>query len=328
MTAEARPARRLRWQLDRYSGFYLWLLLVLVFGVWASDTFLTWTTARSLAGERAITGIMALSVIVPMACGVFDLSIGHVMNLSAVVCMWLQVEKGADALVAVVVAVAVSAAVGAVSGILVTRFRISSFIATLGMASMLAAAISAVSGGRNLVGETSSVFTELGRRQVLGLQAPVYYLLALAAVTWYVLTQTPLGRRLYATGANVDSARLSGIRTNRLAFGSLVTSATVAGLAGVVYVMRIGSASPTFGPPFLLPAYAAVFLGMTQIRPGRVNVGGTLLALLVLGTGVKGLQLVSDTPWVDDLFDGLALLTAVALANWRRPIPVGATPAA
>jgi ribose transport system permease protein len=97
-----------------------------------------------------------------------------------------------------------------------------------------------------------------------------------------------------------------------------VLSAFVAGLAGVIYVAQIGSSSQDAGPPFLLPSFAAALLGATQVKPGRYNVLGTVVAVFLLAIGVKGLQLVGAPNWVGDVFNGAALVIAVALANIRR----------
>jgi ribose transport system permease protein len=145
----------------------------------------------------------------------------------------------------------------------------------------------------------------------------VLYLLILAALVWWVMQHTPAGRYLYAIGGNSEAARLAGVRTDRWTFLSLVASGFICGIAGVLYGSLSGP-SLTFGPAMLLPAFAAVFLGSTQIRPGRVNVWGTLIAVYVLATGVKGLQLVTGVQWLSDLFNGAALIVAVAFATWRQ----------
>ena len=146
----------------------------------------------------------------------------------------------------------------------------------------------------------------------------VFYLIALALVIWYALEHTPLGRHLFATGANPEAARLSGVHTDRMVCGSLVASGFVAGLAGVVFAAKVGTFSNAFGPPLLFPAFAAVFFGATQFKH-RANVWGTILAVYTLAFGVKGLQLAfnSGVYWITPLFNGLALLIAVSLASRR-----------
>jgi ribose transport system permease protein len=130
---------------------------------------------------------------------------------------------------------------------------------------------------------------------------------------------TVVGRRIYATGFNEGGARLAGIRTNRLQFMSLVVSGLVAGIAGVLLASQVSSGSPDIGPPYLLDAFAAAFLGATQFG-GRFNAWGTVIAVLLLGTGKTGLVLVGAEPWAQSMFSGVVLLSALALTNLERTL--------
>jgi ribose transport system permease protein len=123
-----------------------------------------------------------------------------------------------------------------------------------------------------------------------------------------------VGRRIYATGANPDSARLAGVRTKRYIIGTLAIAGLMSSLAGVLATSQIGEVSSTLGPPYLLPAFAACFLGTTQVKIGRFNIWGTMIALFLLATGVTGLQLAGAQSWVTDLFNGVALISAVSIA--------------
>ena len=196
------------------------------------------------------------------------------------------------------------------------RSRGDTGVITLGMSQVLAAATLFVSGNKQITGVLSPTFLKFGRNDIFGVPVVVYYLAALALLVWYVLEWTPLGRHLFATGANGEAARLSGVRTDRLVWGSLVASGVMAGIAGVVYGAKIGSFSNSFGPPLLFPAFAAVFFGATQFK-SRPNVWGTVLAVYTLAFGVKGLQLAfsSGVYWITPLFNGVALVVAVALAS-------------
>ncbi len=113
-----------------------------------------------------------------------------------------------------------------------------------------------------------------------------------------------------------------GVRINRYTTFALVTSATIAGFAGVMF-SSLNGPSLDFGSTLLLPAFAAAFLGSTQLIPGRFNVWGTLLAIYVLAIGVQGLQLVSGASWLSDMFNGVALIIAVALSIKRSPSALG-----
>jgi len=310
---EHRRKRRLSFGVDRFSGLYVWAALIVLFGIWVPDLFLTSDNARIIAGDQAITGMLALGLILPFAAGVFDLSIAAMVGLAVAIVAWMQ-SHGWHPVLSVVAAIGVAALVGIINGVVVVRLRVNSFIATLGMSSILAAASYWVVGGQTITQGFSNNFLNLGTKQVLGLPLPFYFMLLLAAIIYVVLEYLPIGRFLFATGGNGQAARLAGVRVDRIVFGSLVASATIAGLTGVVLAARLGTASADVGPSYLLPVFSAVFLGATQIKAGRVNVLGTLIAIYLLATGVKGLQLAGAPVYVNDLFNGAALIIAVSLA--------------
>ena len=161
-------------------------------------------------------------------------------------------------------------------------------------------------------GPFSPSVTALTSRSVLGVPIIAVYMLILAVIVWYVLEHTPIGRRAAATGANPEAARLSGVRIRRYRFWSLVSCSTIAAVAGVLLASSLNSVSQSAGPEYLLPAFSAAFLGTTQIKPGRFNVWGTILALALLGTGIQGLQLAGADIWITNIFFGSALILAIA----------------
>ncbi len=312
-----RPALLAALSPKRISAVYVLIGLILLFALWVPDTFLTVTNLKTVLGQQAITGILALGLVVALAAGAFDFSVGAMLGVAAILAAWLLGIRHESIGVAIGGALAAGLVVGALNGLLVTWFRIDSFIATLGMSSILAAATTWISGGENITGVPDG-FQSIATAQLLGVVLPVWYLAALALLTWFVLEHTPAGRYLYATGGGAEAARLAGVATLRVTFLALVFAGFVAAFAGILATASLGGGSPTVGPPYLLPALSAVFLGSTQFKPGRVNVWGTILAVYVLATGVKGLQLAGAPFWIPDLFNGLALLLAVGLAVQGR----------
>lgn len=305
--------------LDKYAGAVVLLLLVALFSMLRPETFFSVTTFRILLSEQAVTGIAAIGLLIAFAGGSFDLSIGQVLGLGVVMSTWLQAVQGIGPWTAVLLTLLVGMLIGAVNGFLVSVVGINSFIATLAMASIVEAIIYGVTGGSQIVGAVAEGFLKAGQSSILTIPAPVFYMFGLALVVWFVLEHTTPGRLLFAVGSNPDAARLSGIRTGRYVFWSLVASGTLASLAGVVFASKVGSASLSAGPPYLLPAFAAVLLGTTQLKPGRANVWGTVLAIFLVATGSKGLQLMGVPIWVSSLFNGTILIVAVALSLARRP---------
>jgi len=304
--------------LQKASALYLLGFIFVLFGLWIPDTFLTETTFKLVLADQVVIAILGLALLIPLTAGAFDLSVGTMLAFSLVIVSWFEANTGANAVISCLIALGACAVAGFLSGLLIVRFHVNSFIATLGMSQVLAAATLLISENKQIVGVFSDDFLDFGRREVLGIPIVVYYLVVLALILWYVMEATPLGRHLFAAGANPEAARLSGVPTGRLVWGSLVASAVVAGIGGIVYGAKIGSFSNTFGPPLLFPAFAAVFLGSTQFK-SRANVWGTILAVYTLAFGVKGLQLAfaGGVYWITPLFNGLALIIAVALASRR-----------
>jgi ribose transport system permease protein len=309
--------RRINLGFDRFSGFYLWALFIIIYGYWEPQLFLSMATFHSVASEYAISGLVGLAVLVPLIGGAFDLSVGATVNLSAIIAIQLQVSNGWNMWIAIAIAIGAALLIGVVNGFIVVKLQVSSFIATLGMATVVAAVQYIVTGGGQPSSPTSTLWANLTQHTILGFQAIIFYLIVIAFIFWWALELTPAGRYLYAVGGNIEAARLSGVKVGKWTWLSLITSAGLSGVAGVLYASLSGP-SLTFGVSLLLPAFAAVFLGSTQLKPGRANVWGTLLAIYVLATGVRGLQLATGAQWLNDMFNGVALIVAVSFAGWRQ----------
>ncbi|MEV7391538.1 MULTISPECIES: ABC transporter permease [unclassified Streptomyces] len=300
------------------SAVYILAALLLVFAVWIPDTFYTETTIRTLFDSQAIVGLVAVSLVIPLAAGVFNLAVGYQVGAAGIIVGYLLVDHGRGVLFSILAALVAGVLIGLVSGVLVVKARIDSFIATLGVSSLLAALVTAVSDGQQIL-NLPKPFADLGTNTLQGITYPVIALVLVALMVWYVLERTPLGRRIYATGGNIDAARLAGVRTSAIIVGSLMACGAIASLAGVLVTARLANADPTVGPSYLLPAFTAAFLGSTQFRGGRFNVWGAVLAVYVLAVGVKGLQLAGAPVWIPDAFNGASLLLAVGMAAYASP---------
>jgi ribose transport system permease protein len=316
-------APRQQWQrilrfvsVGRLSGVYLLVLAVIVFGILVPDTFLTQLTFKSLLNEQAIFALAALALLPTLAAGLLDISITANMTMAVVLSSWLMVNHGWHPAAASAAAIVAGGAIGAVNGYMVVRLHISSIIATIATQSVLGGLSLWITGNQEIIGIPAG-FKEFGRASWQGIAIPVLYMALLAALLWYVVERTPVGRRLLATGGGQEAARLSGIPVRALTFGAFVASGVLASFAGLVLLARVGSGNPTAGEPYLLPAFAAVFLGATQLKH-RVNAIGTIIAVYLLATVVKGLQLAGAEFWVPNVFNGVALALAVGIAQVQR----------
>lgn len=301
---------------DRLSGLYLWAVLIIVFSVWQPQ-FRTLSTAHTIAGERSISAILGLAIIIPLACGAFDLSVGAIANFATINAV-LFINDGLSWPVAAILAVVISLGIGLLNGFVVVRLHVSSFITTLGIGSVITALQVVVTNNLQPVQPNNSSWADFTNHTIFGFQIVFVYMSLLALVLWWVLQHTPVGRYLYAIGSSPDAARLSGVPVNRYTWMSLAASGTIAGIGGVMFGSLTGP-SLTYGSGLLLPAFAAAFLGSTQIVPGRFNVWGTVMSIFVLATGVAGLQLAyPQAQWLDPMFSGAALVLAVAIAVGRQ----------
>ncbi len=311
-----------RLALDKYSALYLWGAFMLFFGVTKTDIFFSKATFNVVTQENVTIGILALAFLVPLATGTYDLSIGAMMQMAIAVSAQFTKDKTMPALAAMFVALGICAVAGLIAGFLVIKLRINSFIATLGTSQLITAFVLYIAP-QNISDAFPKSYRSIGKTTfLLGLSRYVYFFLALAVIVWYVFEHTPVGRYMFATGGNPEAARLAGVRTDRLVWGSLVASALIAGFAGIVYTWKIGNYSDSVGPGLLFPAIAAVFFGASQLK-GRPNVWGTLIALYALAWGIYGLNLtINSAKWVSPAFYGISLLGAVALASRQGIIKV------
>lgn len=305
---------------QRFAGVLVLVMLIVLFSIVKPALFPTYDNFVGIMGNSSILGILGVALISPLAAGVFDLSIAGVMTLSIVFVTWLfQDTNGSFPLVLAVVVTLVGAlGVGLVNSWLVVIKGIDPFIATIGTSSVLIGLSQLIANGTTISNDIPTSFTDMGRWQPGRIPVAVFVFLALCVILWYVLRYTPLGRHIYATGAAREATRLSGIRTTRVLTLAFMASAFCAAMAGIMFAAREGAGPPDIGDSYLIGAYSVAFLGSTIIIPGRFNVVGLIVALLIISIGVNGLQLIGLPFWVEETFQGMALLVAVLLGRHRR----------
>lgn len=304
----------LRLTLYRYAVAVALLLFLVAFSILLPSTFFTLGNMRTIISSQAVLMILALGLTLPLTTGEFDLSIGSMLGAAAVLTAFFTGETHWPLAIVIVATAVVGVAVGVVNGFFVVRVGVNAFIVTLGTATILTGLTLAVSGGQ-ILDTVAAPLSNFVQHRILGLQVPVYFAFALAFILWYIYEHTSLGRNLYFVGEGREAARLVGLHVDRLRFGAFVISGAVSAIAGVFTAGQLGAADPSVGPSFLLPAYAGAFLGATTIKPGRFNAWGTVVALYLLVTGVTGLELLGASSWVQEMFNGIALLIAVTFAR-------------
>lgn len=303
---------------QRFALLGVWLLVIVLFSLLRPDTFATAGNVQTIFGSQAILLILALGLILPLTTGDFDLSVAANLTFAAMLLAVLQVHHGWALLPAMTLAVLAATIIGFINGTIVVRLGIDSFIVTLGSGTVLQGLVLWISDSNTVPGVSDVLINWTISNRFLGVSMIFWYGLGLTAFLWYLMTRTALGQRLLYVGRGRTVARLSGVNVDRIRIGTLTASGAIAGVAGVGYAGTLGSVDPTSGLGFLLPAFAAAYLGATTIRPGRFNPWGTFSAVFFLVTGITGLQMLGADSFVQQLFYGGALVLAVALSEIVR----------
>ena len=316
--ADLSLAQRLIRLAPVYGLVILTLFLLVLFSILLPNTFPTLLNLRAILSDKSIIALLSLAAMVPMAAGRIDLTVGYGIVLWHILAISLQTMFGIPWPLAVMIVILLGAAVGFLNGLLVEVAKIDSFIATLGTGTILYALALWHTGGRQVVGVLPKGFYDINGIFVFGLPITAFYIFGIAIAMWLVLEYTPIGRFLYAIGANARAAELNGIPTRKFVVGAFVTSGLMTALAGVLLAskLRIGQAS--VGLEFLLPALVGAFLGSTTIKPGRVNVWGTMIGVAILAIGISGIQQFGGSFWVEPMFNGVTLLVAIGIAGYAQ----------
>jgi len=301
-----------------YGLVILMVGLIVLFSILLPNTFPTMLNLRAIVSDKAIIAMLSLAAMIPMVAGRIDLTVGYGIVLWHILAISLQTMYGVPWPLAVLIVIVLGAVVGFLNGVLVEVARIDSFIATLGTGTVLYSLALWHTGGRQVVGVLPDGFLAINGTFVLGLPITGFYVMAVTIALWIILEYTPVGRYLYAIGANQRAAELNGIPTRKFVIGAFVTSGVLTAVTGVLLAskLRIGQAS--VGLEFLLPALVGAFLGSTTIKPGRVNVWGTIVGVMILAVGISGIQQFGGSFWVEPMFNGLTLLIAIGIAGYAQ----------
>lgn len=307
-----------RRMFERTALLLAWGALIVFFGALMPQSFLRWGNFSIMLASYAPALLLAMAIIVPLTAGDYDLSVGASLTLSSCLIGVLNVWHGWPIGPVLVVALLSGMAVGLVNALFILVFRVPSLVVTLGTTSLISGLVQWMTNSSSISGVAPSLVQAVVGTRLLGVPLAFYYALVAALVMAYVFDFTPLGRRLLFVGRGREVARLNGIAVDRVRAGALVVSGLLSAAAGILYAGVLGSADPYSGLNFLLPAFAAAFLGATAIIPGRFNPWGAMIAVYFLATGITGLTMMGIPLWVTNVFNGAALILAVTISQITR----------
>jgi ribose transport system permease protein len=301
--------------LGRYAAVLVMIALGVFWSVQLPNTFFTVNNFQIIAGQQAVAGILTLGLLATLIAGDYDLSVGANVAVAACLAIGLQSSQGLSWPLAMVLAILAGGFIGLVNAALVVGLNMNSLIATLGVQSVLGGVTLYYTKGSIVYApDLSSSFKDFGTWTFGGTPGPVLYLAAFAIGMWVFLSRTSLGRFIYVVGSNREAARLSGINTARIRTIAFVITGLFAGFAGVLLAAMSSAGNPNVAATYLLPAFAAAFLGATTIFPGKFNVPGTIVAVFLVAIGVTGLQLSGAPSYAAPIFNGGVLIVAVGIA--------------
>jgi ribose transport system permease protein len=327
------PSGRSRWQggLARLVSVHSLLILaiaaVIGFSIAQPSTFPTSFNIKSVLSSNSALAMLALAEMIVLAAGEFDLSVGYAVGLVTIIVVWL-VTHGVGTVLSVVIGLALGTTIGLINGLIVTFAKIDSFIATLATGTVLYGISNWMTNGVEIEGTVPNGFSKIANGSIGPIPLPAVYVAVAAIIIWILFEYFPVGRHLYALGANRKAAELVGIRPRRYVLGAFLATGFLVGAASVMTASLVQVGNPALGPEYLLPAFVAALLGATSVRPGRVNAGGTIIAVLLLAVVLSGLEHLGAQFFVESVFDGGTLLIATGLAGYaaRRRLQSRAEP--
>lgn len=306
---------------SRYAVIGVWAVMIAIFWAAKPGIFMTAGTFETIFNTQYSLVFMAMALLCTIIVGEFvDLSIPSVFALGATVLAVLVTNHGWPIWAACLVAVLACTLCGAINALLVVAAGVNTIVVTLGMGTLVTG-IALWMSAMNTVAVNSVGFGKITIATFHGFYVSFFYCAALVLVFAYIMRQTPLGRHMQFVGASREVSRLSGVRVNRIRFGSYVAAGLLSGLGAVVTVAGIGSVTASTANAYLLPIYASVFLGTAVIQPGRFNAIGTWIGIYFLQTGITGLTDLGLQTWVENVFYGGVLVVAVTIATLLRRRP-------
>ncbi|MER8830661.1 ABC transporter permease [Mesorhizobium sp. M0938] len=304
--------------LSRYGTIVGLLLMVIFFSANAPGIFLSRANFLNILSQASLTAIIASGLTYTLVVGEFDLSIGYVASFVGLIVTGLMAYQGFPIWLSIVCALLLGASIGALNGVLVTKVRINAVISTLGIGTMLTG-IGFTYSSFPIATGIPRAFTDISLgRLVFGLPNPVIIMVVVLIALWIILNKTDIGQKMQAVGGNLEAARLSGIRVDRIKIFAFATAGFCAALTGTLLSSLLGSGTLAAADGYLLDAFAAVFLGSATLKEGEFHISGTLVGVLILAVGFNGLSIFGAPTHFQPIFKGGILVLAVGMSALAR----------
>lgn len=305
----------------RYATILGLVAMILAFSLLSPKAFPTLGNFTNVLNQASLAMIIAGGLTLAVVVGELDLSIGFAASLHGILVTGLIVHDKLPIPVAVVIVVALGAVIGLVNGFIVTKIKVNSVIATLGVGTILTGFAFAYSSGVPIVAGVPEAFLQLSLgRWLFGIPNNIVAMVLVLTALWILVERTSLGQEIQAVGGNAAAARLAGIDVDRIKILGFVVSGMCAALTGILLASRLGSGTASAADSYLLTAFAAVFLGSATLRDGEFHVLGTFVGALIIAFGFNGLNIFGAPTFSQYVFQGAILIVAVGLSSLGRSL--------
>ena len=310
--------RKILMIVSRYGTLIGLLGMIVAFTIKAPTVFLTVPNFLNILNQSSLTAIIAAGLTMTLVVGEFDLSIGYVASFAGLLVVGFIARDGLPVLIGIPLVLLIGATIGTVNGFLVTKVRINAVIATLGVGTALVGLGFAYSSFPIASGVPAEFVAIALGKPILGIPNPIFIMLVVLAILWVILNKTDLGQKMQAVGGNIEAARLSGIRVDRVKIFAFATAGVCAAITGTLLSSLLGSGTLAAADGYLLDAFAAVFLGSATLRDGEFHILGTLIGVLIIAVGFNGLSIFGAPTFFQPIFKGAILVLAVGLSTLAR----------
>lgn len=305
----------------RYATILGLVLMIVTFALLSPRAFPTMGNFTNVLNQASLAMIIAGGLTLAVIVGELDLSIGFAASLHGVLVTGLIVSNKLPIPVAIAIVLALGAVVGIINGIIVTKLKVNSVIATLGVGTILTGLAFAYSAGVPIVAGVPEAFLQVSLgRWLFGIPNNIVFMVLVLGALWVLVERTALGQEIQAVGGNPAAARLAGIDVDYIKILGFVISGMCAALTGILLASRLGSGTTSAADSYLLSAFAAVFLGSATLRDGEFHILGTFVGALIIAFGFNGLNIFGAPTFSQYVFQGTILIVAVGLSSLGRVI--------
>ncbi|MDF3214407.1 MULTISPECIES: ABC transporter permease [Mesorhizobium] len=305
----------------RYATILGLLAMIVAFSILSPKAFSTLGNFTNVLNQASLAMIIAGGLTLAVVVGELDLSIGFAASLHGILVTGFIVHDKLPIPLAIFMVLALGALIGLVNGFIVTKMKVNSVIATLGVGTIITGLAFAYSAGVPIVAGVPEAFLQLSLgRWLFGIPNNIVVMVFVLGILWVLVERTSIGQEIQAVGGNPAAARLAGINVDRIKTLGFVISGICAALTGILLASRLGSGTTSAADSYLLTAFAAVFLGSATLRDGEFHVLGTLVGALIIAFGFNGLNIFGAPTFSQYVFQGAILIIAVGLSSLGRSL--------